>query len=319
MTGYPLAYAALAARDPAAACRFLGEGLALPCTDRSLGDRTVACFAAGRAQVMVFDVDDPYLEAPRFPGVHHMALAHPDPSAAAARHALPIAAQCEAPDGHRAVALDPAATSGIRTRLVTPYEPAPNAGPITRVDHLGIASLDDDACIDVFCRNLGCPLESRQTDLELRHVTESFVSDRYGAVYHARPPEILGGLRGAFITIGDSELEVMSDYDSSLTPAERLGEGAGNTKGDQSAIAKFLARRGPGLAHIAFATPDIDAVLGGLAEGGWRLIDRQGRPGGRGSRIGFIHPANFGGGLLIHLVEPSPEGAHPPSSSRASG
>jgi methylmalonyl-CoA/ethylmalonyl-CoA epimerase len=87
-----------------------------------------------------------------------------------------------------------------------------------------------------------------------------------------------------------------------------LGEEEGNTKGDQSAIAKFVARRGPGLAHVAFATRDIDTTLPKLAKDGWRMIDVEGRPGGRGSLIGFVHPSNFGGGLLMHFVEPQVDG-----------
>jgi methylmalonyl-CoA/ethylmalonyl-CoA epimerase len=87
--------------------------------------------------------------------------------------------------------------------------------------------------------------------------------------------------------------------------AARPGEETGNTKGDQSAIAKFVARRGPGLAHVAFATKDFDALLPKLADEGWRMIGVVGRPGGRGSRIDFVHPSNFGGGLVIHFVEPS--------------
>lgn len=71
----------------------------------------------------------------------------------------------------------------------------------------------------------------------------------------------------------------------------------------RSALANFLSRRGPGLAHVAFQTSDIDALLGQLSQEGWRMIDTHGRPGGRGSRIGFVHPSNFGGGLLIHFVE----------------
>ena len=44
------------------------------------------------------------------------------------------------------------------------------------------------------------------------------------------------------------------------------------------------------------------------SEDGWRMIDLEGRPGGRGSLIGFVHPSNFGGGLLIHFTEPQLDG-----------
>ena len=100
------------------------------------------------------------------------------------------------------------------------------------------------------------------------------------------------------------------DYDPAMKPKQHLGKAEGNTKGDQSAIAKFVARRGPGLAHVAFATRNIDALLPRLASEGWRMIDLVGRPGGRGSKIGFVHPSNFGGGLLMHFVEPEVDGGY---------
>ena len=304
MPGYAVNYVALAARDVDAVCEFLGHGLGLVRSDLALGERSIAFFAIGDAYVAVFEVDDDYPDEPRCAGVQHMALAAPAPQVA---HGLPIAGQGLGPGGRQFVAVAAKATCGIRTRFFQPLSGAGQAedGVIGRIDHLGIASLDNQRCIEVFCHRLGCTLESTQTDLEIRNVTESFVSDKYGAVYHARAPEILGGLRGAFITVGDCELAIMSDYDASLPPQEYLGETAGNTKGDQSAIAKFLAREGPGFAHIAFTTRDMDALLASLSGAGWRMIDQVGRPGGRGSRIGFVHPSNFGGGLLMHFVEPA--------------
>lgn len=310
MAGYALDYLALAARDVEAACRFLGGSLGLERTDVALGGSTVPFFGVGRSAVAVFDPYDPYLEEPQFPGVHHMALAAPDPAATAAAHGLTVTAEGTGPDGRRFAVIDPRETVGIRTRFIEPLDIPSADGPAYKIDHLGIATDDNDATVRVFSDNLGCPVESTQTDVEIRNVTESFVSDKYGAVYHSRPPEILGGLRDVFINIGDCELEMLMDYDPALKPRGGLGEEKGNTKGDQSAIAKFVARRGPGLAHVAFATRDIDALLPKLADDGWRMIDLEGRPGGRGALIGFVHPSNFGGGLLIHFVEPQADGGY---------
>jgi catechol 2,3-dioxygenase-like lactoylglutathione lyase family enzyme len=304
MAGYALNYLALVARDVESTCRFLGDSLGLERTDVALQGRAIPFFGIGKAAVAVFDPDEHYLDEPRFPGVHHMALGAEDPAATAERHGLPVTEDGVGLDGKQYVAIDRSATVGIRTRFMQPLSIPATVGPAYKIDHLGIASNDNDGGIRVFVDNLGCPLESTQQDIEIRNVTESFVSDRYGAVYHARPPEILGGLRDVFITIGDCELEFLMDFDPTMKPVEQLGEEKGNTKGDQSAIAKFVARRGPGLAHVAFATRDIDALLPRLADEGWRMIDHVGRPGGRGSRIGFVHPSNFGGGLLIHFVQP---------------
>ena len=310
MAGYALNYLALAARNVEPVCRFLGDSLGLLRTDVTLQGRSIPFFGIGQSALAVFDVDDPYLDEPRYPGVHHMALAASDPAGAATRHALPVSSTGVGPDSRRYVAIDPAATVGIRTRFVQPFTIPASAGPAYKIDHLGIATNDNDATVRVFTGNLGCPIQSTQTDIEIRNVTESFISDKYGAVYHSRPPQILGGLRDVFITVGDCELELLMDFDPSMKPKERLGEEEGNTKGDQSAIAKYVARRGPGLAHVAFATRDIDAILPKLAKDGWRMIDVLGRPGGRGSKIGFVHPSNFGGGLLIHFVEPEADGGY---------
>ena len=310
MAGYALNYLALAARNVEPVCRFLGDSLGLARTDVTLQGRAIPFFGIGQSALAVFEVDDPYLDEPRFPGVHHMALGATDPAATASKHGLPVTGTGAGPNGKRFVIIDAAATAGIRTRFIEPLPVPANTGPAYKIDHLGIAANDNDATVRVFTGNLGCPIQSTQTDIEIRNVTESFISDKYGAVYHARPPQILGGLRDVFITIGDCELELLMDFDPSMKPKDRLGEEQGNTKGDQSAIAKYVARRGPGLAHLAFATRDIDAILPKLARDGWRMIDLMGRPGGRGSKIGFVHPSNFGGGLLMHFVEPQVDGGY---------
>lgn len=310
MAGYAMNHLVLVARDVAAVCRFLGQSLGLLRTEVALDGRSIPFFGIGRSAIALFDPDDPYLDEPRFPGVHHMALAATDPTATATRHALRVVASGVGPGAKRFVVIDPASTVGIRTRFIEPLAIPAIDAPTYKIDHLGVASNDNDAAVRVFTDNLGCPIQSTQTDIEIRNVTESFVSDKYGAVYHARPPQILGGLRDVFISVGDCELELLMDYDPSLKPKRQLGHEEGSTKGDQSAIAKFVARRGPGLAHVAFATRDIDALLPRLAGDGWRMIDLVGRPGGRGSKIGFVHPSNFGGGLLMHFVEPQVDGGY---------
>jgi len=67
-------------------------------------------------------------------------------------------------------------------------------------------------------------------------------------------------------------------------------------------VGRFLARRGEGLHHLAFAVPDLDAALAHLAGEGAELIDREPRRGGGGARIAFVHPRAFGG-TLTELVE----------------
>jgi methylmalonyl-CoA epimerase len=72
---------------------------------------------------------------------------------------------------------------------------------------------------------------------------------------------------------------------------------------EDSPVGRFLARRGPGLHHVAYQVADIDAALARLREAGVRLIDEAPRTGIRGSRVAFLHPAATGS-VLTELVEP---------------
>jgi methylmalonyl-CoA/ethylmalonyl-CoA epimerase len=70
----------------------------------------------------------------------------------------------------------------------------------------------------------------------------------------------------------------------------------------ESAVGRFLASRGPGLHHLAFSVPSVDAALAAAEGRGQRLIDRTGRVGARGRRVGFVHPSAFEG-VLVEFVE----------------
>ncbi len=78
--------------------------------------------------------------------------------------------------------------------------------------------------------------------------------------------------------------------------------------GDDTPVGKFLAKRGPGLHHVAYQVADIDAELRRLKDAGTRLIDESPRTGIRNSRVAFLHPS-ASGGVLTELVQPA-EGAH---------
>jgi methylmalonyl-CoA/ethylmalonyl-CoA epimerase len=74
--------------------------------------------------------------------------------------------------------------------------------------------------------------------------------------------------------------------------------------GEDTAVGKFLARRGPGLHHVAYRVDDIDAALAELRERGLELIDSEPRIGIRRSRVAFLHPRSTGG-VLTEIVEPA--------------
>ncbi|MEI7521235.1 MAG: methylmalonyl-CoA epimerase [Thermoleophilia bacterium] len=67
-------------------------------------------------------------------------------------------------------------------------------------------------------------------------------------------------------------------------------------------VARFLAKRGPGMHHVAFAVPDLQDALGDLVAGGAELIDAAPRRGLGGHMVAFIHPRSSGG-VLTELVE----------------
>ena len=71
---------------------------------------------------------------------------------------------------------------------------------------------------------------------------------------------------------------------------------------DDTPVGKFLAARGPGLHHVAYAVADVAAALEAAREAGLRLIDETPRPGIRGTQVAFLHPGTAGG-VLTELVE----------------
>lgn len=74
--------------------------------------------------------------------------------------------------------------------------------------------------------------------------------------------------------------------------------------GPDTAVGKFLARKGPGLHHVAYAVADIEATLESAAAAGLELIDAEPRTGIRESRVAFLHPRSTGG-VLTEIVEPA--------------
>jgi len=96
------------------------------------------------------------------------------------------------------------------------------------------------------------------------------------------------GVRVAMLPVGEPRIEL-------LEPT-----------GDDSPVAKFLSRRGPGIHHVAVRVPDIRAALSRLKAEGARLIDEEPRIGAGGCLVAFVHPA-AAGGVLLELVEHAPE------------
>ena len=78
---------------------------------------------------------------------------------------------------------------------------------------------------------------------------------------------------------------------------------------DDTPVGKFLAKRGPGLHHVAYQVEDIESVLRTLRDQGLRLIDETPRTGIRQSQVAFLHPS-ASGGVLTELVQPAEVHVH---------
>jgi methylmalonyl-CoA epimerase len=74
--------------------------------------------------------------------------------------------------------------------------------------------------------------------------------------------------------------------------------------GPDTPVGKFLAKKGPGIHHVAYQVEDIEATLRALKDAGMRLIDETPRTGIRQSRVAFVHPAGAGG-VLTEIVQPA--------------
>jgi methylmalonyl-CoA/ethylmalonyl-CoA epimerase len=72
---------------------------------------------------------------------------------------------------------------------------------------------------------------------------------------------------------------------------------------DDTPVGKFLAKRGPGLHHVAYQVSDIEATMAALQHAGQPLIDKRPRVGIRGALVAFLEPKETGR-VLTELVQP---------------
>lgn len=86
---------------------------------------------------------------------------------------------------------------------------------------------------------------------------------------------------------------------------------------DDTAVGKFVAKRGPGLHHVAYQVSDIDSALAALKDAGLPLIDEQPRIGIRNSRVAFLDPRGTDR-VLVELVEPASHGIADSADNAAS-
>ena len=106
----------------------------------------------------------------------------------------------------------------------------------------------------------------------------------FGAKLVHRARSEKDGLEAAFVHTGTGEIELLS----AMSP--------------DSPVGKFLAKRGPGLHHVAYGVTDIAQALADARAAGLELIDAEPRMGMHGSLIAFVHPKSLGG-VLTEFVE----------------
>ena len=141
----------------------------------------------------------------------------------------------------------------------------PEALPgVVGVDHIGLAVTDLEAAVRLHTEVLGLRVEHRETNPDQGVVEVMLAASDPGAP--------------------GTHLQLVAPLDES------------------SPVHRFLARRGPGLHHVAYAVRDVRIASGILLRQGFRLLYDAPRAGTRGSLINFVHPKDTGG-VLIELVE----------------
>lgn len=130
------------------------------------------------------------------------------------------------------------------------------------VDHVGIAVHSLDEALTLYCQVLGLPYPAPD---QIEEVKEQKV-------------------RVAFIEAGDSRIELLE------------------ATAEDSAVAKFIEKRGSGMHHIAFRVSNLIQSLQQAEEAGLTLVDREPRRGACGHLVAFLHPQSTGG-VLIELCQ----------------
>jgi methylmalonyl-CoA/ethylmalonyl-CoA epimerase len=131
--------------------------------------------------------------------------------------------------------------------------------------------------------HIGIAVEDLEAGIEL-------YEENFGMELAVRETVEEQGVEAALLNVGDGHVELLAPL------------------GPDTPIGKYLAKRGAGLHHVAYAVNDIDSTLERLAATGIELIDAKARVGIGGSRVAFLQPRSTGR-VLTEIVEPA-EGGH---------
>jgi len=112
----------------------------------------------------------------------------------------------------------------------------------------------------------------------------AYYADTFGAVVSQRERIDSDGVEEALLAVADSYIQL-------LTPIR-----------DDSPVAAYLEKRGPGIHHVGYRVADCATALSQAVEAGAKAIDAAPRPGSRGTTVAFVHPKGAFG-TLIELVQ----------------
>ena len=108
----------------------------------------------------------------------------------------------------------------------------------------------------------------------------------YGMTLVHRETVAEQGVEAVLLDVGENHIELLA------------------ATGPDTPVGRFIAKKGPGMHHVAYQVDDIEATLAALKEAGLKLIDETPRVGIRNSRVAFLHPKTAGG-LLTEIVQPA--------------
>jgi len=118
---------------------------------------------------------------------------------------------------------------------------------------------------------------------DLDHALDEY-RKKYGITPLYRETVASQGVEEAMIPLGGSFIQLLQPL------------------GPETPVGRFLAKKGEGVHHLAWAVANIHTALEHLKARGARLVDSEPRPGGGGTQIAFVHPGDLAG-TLIELVE----------------
>jgi methylmalonyl-CoA/ethylmalonyl-CoA epimerase len=105
----------------------------------------------------------------------------------------------------------------------------------------------------------------------------------FGATVERRGSLAAQGVVAASLLVGSSRVELLAP------------------DGDDTTVGRFLARRGPGMHHVALETDDVARAVHELTESGAEMVDEKPRPGLFGLEVAFVHPSSVHG-VLTEVV-----------------